>query len=661
MRWVVLTILMLTAVSTAAAYERFPIYVVDSNGNPLTGQSIRAATAGSSPPDTANFDPAVEVGAGEYYFKVGTGTGEVPPGYYDVYRNGVLSPAWTNIYIGFGNVPPLNSITTSHIADATIRLNEDIDQNYGSTTGPGGTALTLSWDTKFESNGTEKCVSITGDDYGQGNYASKVSLISTTFNATGKDDDWSSPRCFDASLVSDPLYDVAVTDYAQTGPVGFYARVRCSERGKGAHVIVQRGDDLGSYTTPMEVAGYSFYVRSDSLAGWWNPPSTHQVAGVAGRVYAQRTPEAIGVFADVYADSSVPWAHGAHLRVYGISGTYPEYAYGVYTNVLGEGEVYGFKTQSWGKGQDARVRGLHVEAWQDTAIGQGDYIRGVESWAMSGAWHGGSQPARKAYGGFFAGGADTAYGIWAGAESDNTNASNKAYGVYGSAARAPRNYGVYGEAVYSDANAKNYGVYGVAANGSENWAGYFIGAVAADSLRIPSTADAGYPGCRCAIRADATYGTGVDVEVTGNGATALWVRGTPADDHQYGLYLSQFNSDEDALYVATGKATFGDYVTCSRGLTTASISIPAQRSPQLARIAGIATISAGQMSVDVSVSAVDCSDSLGVVVQLTPLGRIPTAYWCAASFRSSGFTIYIDSSQSADQKFYWIVFDDSNS
>ncbi len=657
MRWILAVTIILAVALQAHAYERFPIYVVDADGNPLTGQSIRAATAGSSPPDTSNYDRAVEVGAGEYYFKVGTGVGELPPGYYDVYRNGVLSPAWTNIYIGFGNVPPLNSITTSHIADATIRLNEDIDQSYGSTTGPGGTALTLSWDTKFESNGTEKCVSITGDDYGQGNYASKVSLISTSFNATGKDDDWSSPRCFDASLVSDPLYDVAVTDYAQTGPVGFYARVRCSERGKGAHVIVQRGDDLGSYTTPMEVAGYSFYVRSDSLAEWWNPPSTHQVAGVAGRVYAQRTPEAIGVFADVYADSSVPWAHGAHLRVYGISGTYPEYAYGVYTNVLGEGEVYGLKTQSWGKGQDARVRGLHVEAWQDTAIGQGDYIRGVESWAMSGAWHGGSQPARKAYGGFFAGGADTAYGIWAGAESDNTNAGNKAYGVYGSAAKAPRNYGVYGEALCADPDAENYGVYGIAANGGENWAGYFVGGVAADSLRIPSTATPGYAAVRAVIETDpsAGYGTGLQVKTTGTGATGIWLTSGSASD-QYGLYISDFSGGEHAIYVSAGESEFHGPIIASAGINASTINVPASGS---ARIAGVATIPAGQRSVLINQTAYAWSDSLDIIVSVTPIGRPPNGSWCAASFTASTFRIYLEQTQTADQTFHWIIFGNS--
>lgn|GEM_PF-6489179 len=648
--------------SEALAYERFPIYVVDSDGEPQTNISIRAAAAGGPASDTLSYDPAVEVGAGQYYFKIGTGSMEVPPGYYDVYRNSVLSAAWTNIYLGLGNVPAANSLDSTHVKDGGLMYTSDMNTVYGSSTTKGGRVMLIDWDTKVEDTSTGNVIEVTAQDWGTGNYISKVSIFDGLLESTGKDDDYQSPRVFNASVVTDTDYPTEVTDYAQSGGIGVKSRVRCSERGKGMDVWVQSGSSLtpvGTITVPMEVAGYNFFVAADSLGSWWAPPSTHQVAGVAGRMNVKCVPEAIGYFVDISADSTVPWVHGAHLRVSGSGGTYPDIAYGCFTQVEANEIAYGFKTNPEGHGADARTYGLHAQATHDET-------EGVANAQIFGAYLeaayeavGSDQPGPLSYGLFAVGSADTAYGAYCRATSDNTSGANRAYGVLGTATRAPANYGIYGKAANATNATSNFGVYGYAANATNNygvygasdgsvgtWAGFFTGgAVGMDSCFMPVSDPPNTAGFvyHMYITPQSAGHTAYCADLSKAGSQYGFYGTGGASD--YGLYLAGCDA-----YVGDDLDCVGD-IDCGGNMSLGRLTVNGAGSYPMC---GLATVSSTGDSVNVSTQLLDGKTKADVVIIATPLDN-PIAV-CVTNIgapTASQFTIKQDPAASTNTEVYW--------
>ena len=120
---IVLIAVLFSLYASSAIAERFPINLIDDLGEGRTGALIIAYATG----DTVPVDTAYEQGDGNYWFEVSGDSGWTP-GFYDVYYDlgdgQVLPDSWTNTYIGFGNVPELNSIDSTHVKDGGLIGND---------------------------------------------------------------------------------------------------------------------------------------------------------------------------------------------------------------------------------------------------------------------------------------------------------------------------------------------------------------------------------------------------------------------------------------------------------------------------------------------------------------------------------------------------------
>jgi len=461
---------------------KFPMYVQDPvTGEPVTGAWIYASSWESRPPIKVGGS-ATETSGGFYYFVLGdTASCDscIPSDYYDLWVNNTLDSARAGIPIGPGGmVLACDMINSCHIIDDEVRLDADMENDYGTDSTETGNVYTVEYVTKHGNATAAAPLGINVADHGTGTTQSMVAALDILHTATGKDDRYSSPRGVTSSLVTDPDYPVEVPDAARTGPVAFNARVRCDDGGYGSWSSIVSGS--GSSGMPIRystAAGYGFMVDVDSLGSWWQS-DLHQAAGIYGKIYARQVRNARGIFITTDTDSSVYYAKGAEIIVAeGGLGCTP-HAHGTDVYVSGSVAAVGHQVEAWGLGNGASTYGITVTAQQDTAnYDAGNLVYGVKATAARQGWGVAGKGQKQAYGGHFRASADTAYGIQAMAQSDEDNVGNRAYGVYGAAAFAPVNYGVWGEATYINTSATNYGVYGKASGGATNWAGYFDGPV----------------------------------------------------------------------------------------------------------------------------------------------------------------------------------------
>jgi hypothetical protein len=662
---------------------------VDVNGTPISGALIKAAIAGSSPP-TYVGDPATETGGGEYYFKVGTGGGEVPPDYYDVYIDGVLGDAWTNIYIGLGNVPPANSIDSTHVKNGGLLLTSDIKQVYGSTAVAGGTVFTIDWDTHDEATGPENMVSFTADNYGTGRAKYPiVSVIRATQTSSGMRDSTASPHVISWSLDTHPGEGLPIEYY--TGPVGIYGRLMAKYQGCGSYVDVRNSDYAPHYGKLSKYAGAFAYVAIDSTQGWWSSGGA-KAACFEGRLTVNRAYEGWGFIADLYGDSTVTEMHGAHLRIYGDGASYPKNAFGVYTEPNGQGACYGFKTTARVHGSGSGVYGVHAEAEADTTSG-GKYAYGAFLSAMSRP-PGQNQGMKKCWGVQAEAGADTAYGGYFSGYSDLDKASNFAYGVVGTADGSPKNVGGrftadkawtvyhavtnkgvvgaarsgawnyggvmratspatgatnYGAYCWADSGTvANYAIYGRGGGHSQDWAGYLLGKTFMDSTRIGTTSPVSTFPERVSIKEACDNSVAVAIDVRGgDGSTAMWLRGTNGTEDDYLLYMNgaKYGIDQDDVefnYLG-GTTTVADLEAGS--LTLTDIGSVAS--------CGEATVASGADTVHVTTTQATGASS--TIVLITAVDRSPDGGTPYTVTRSGSFTIHCTTNQSASQKFSWMI------
>jgi hypothetical protein len=688
----ILIFLVIVGMVALAWAERLPISYEDEDGVPVTGAMIWAATWGSRPPDTLQI--ATEEGAGIYYFTIGPDT--LPAGYYDVWREGILDSAWAGFYIGYGNMPPLNSLDSTYYKDGGTRLDQDIQSSYGNISDDISTILDISASTKTTSTVDRDLASIYGVNYTDEGSA-RVSALALRTDQGSTNDSTGSPAGLSWAVLGYDREALGMFNkWSAMGPTGIYGRMRCTYSGIGHYIDIRQGNNSG-FGSAGEICGVKAHVGIDSLGTWWDPPGDE--AGLfVGTLEAQRLGEGWGLFADVEGDTSFNWAFGTHVRVQGKAGGYgtPLEATGHYSVVNGWELSKGFKTFTYGYGPGTTTKG--VEAWvgmADTSLGLGGTHHGAWLHVM----HREApqrQAHKRAYGIETLAGADTAWGGYFSAWSDEDQASNKAVGVFARGQNGVKNYGLrayaegssdgyfsitnkgveawatggnyntggYFRATYPDAGATNVGVYAWAdSGGTDNWAGQFKGRVGIDSLVIPLDNDAWLPPALAGdvmarIEADADDEVGIYLSTGGGDDNkALWIEGGfPAED-DYGIFMTgtaypitQISGGGTGHNTLSSETRLGEPYHNSTPLRIATTH------------GNVATIPSGEDTVWVVSNALNGESSSTAMVQITALERNPDGkdQWVDDIGRqigvNYGFMIHADSTQAADQKFYWRIW-----
>lgn len=672
----------------------YPISYEDTNGVPITGATIWAATWGSRPPDTLQI--ATEQGAGIYYFRIGTGGSQLPSGYYDIWREGILDSAWAGFYLAVGNMPPVNSLDSTYYKDGGFRYDQDAKQTYGDQTTDMTTTLKIIASTKSSVSANRNAVNFQVTNYETGrNKSVRVNTLILSNNSAGLNDSTASPACLSWDLLSNDTGSLGMFNkWTGLGPTGLYGRLRCKYSGVGSFIDVRQGNNY-ALTSAGEIVGYKVNLAVDSLPLWYNPiASGNEIGLFAGTIKAQKTPEGWGLFADVEGDTSFYWAFGSHVRVQnaeGLGSTPPREAYGHYNVTHGYEKAQGFKTFTYGRGPGAMVKGVTVWAGQDTTRGMGSTVHGGWFHALHRP-EGERQGHKRAWGVEALAGADTAYGGDFLAVSDQDQGSNKAYGLRGHAkggvnnyglnswadgasdgnfavnnygarawaANGGNNYGGYFRATDPGVGQTNYGIYAWADSGAMNWAGFFKGRLAADSAAFP--ADAPYPQTYPArfrlTPPPVANGVAQYVKLgTSNGQTGLWIDGG-SGSAQYGMYLDGFTGSDYALYVGQGTTRLN--TTNVEGKLSASGGAKANyleySSGVMQKMCGTATVPSGCDTARVFDLATVPMSSDEIVIMITALDRTPDGATPMVGHIATGdFTIYCSTIQSADQDFYWIA------